>query len=176
MPRPIMKVVIGIVGFVALIVPTTSQAAPFTPLMWKAYRIATAYWGGPPPLCTSIDFEIVPSGSLETPEGEAGAVASLPAEPMPCLLWVNRSLAAPDMFDELCVAMIHEDGHLHGIWHSPDPNNVMFAEISPDSVPACIRAQHLLWRIEMKKTLDQLNHVDRRTDPKLVDLREMFWH
>lgn len=164
--------------FAALISQTgAANAAPFTPLMWKAYNIATEYWGGPPPLCTSIDFEIVPHDSLDTPE-EANVIghATMPSEPGSCVLWIDKSIVAPVAFAELCVTVVHEDGHLHGLDHSPDPNNVMFWAPSAKSVPICIHKAHLMYKIIRHRELNRIEDVRSQTDARLTILRDAFWN
>lgn len=113
-----------------------AQAAPFTPLMNRAYGLATAHWGAEPSLCTTIDKEIVPSGTL--PEGESGW-ASIPDEPEPCVLYLDRWMAKPLRFAPMCRIMVHEVGHLLGLDHSFTVGDVMNPE-TETVPPICQRA------------------------------------
>lgn len=106
-----------------------SSAAPFTPELDYAYELANEHWHGPPPGCSTIDFEIVPNGSIGDFEGEA--TQPLPgAAPKPCFLYVIARDAQPNWFERACAVIRHEDGHLHGLRHSSDPTNIMFPSIA----------------------------------------------
>jgi hypothetical protein len=126
---------IGLAASLALILlfSSKSDAAPFTPELSYAYELANEHWHGPPTGCTSIDFEIVPNGSIGDFEGEASE--PLPGEaPKPCFLYVIARDAAPNWFERACAIIRHEDGHLHGFGHSDDPNSIMFPD--PQFVPS----------------------------------------
>ncbi len=137
------KIILGVLVAVALIAAPAGQAAPFTPELELAYAIADEYWGGPPPNCTSIDKQIVPHGSLDEGELNVSGRATQPQQPEPCILYLDRALAEPDLFGEACDTMIHEDGHLHGLGHSDDPKSVMYP-IETASVKHCRRIANLL--------------------------------
>jgi Matrixin len=109
------------------LVTAPSNAAPFTPLVERAYSVANHYWGGPPTNCTSLERVIVPDNFLVSP---LVAEATVPREPEPCFLRISRSLAKPRNSGQLCAVMIHEDGHLHGLDHSNNPYNVMYPSIA----------------------------------------------
>lgn len=120
----------------SLAVAAPSSAAPFTPALERAQTTAERYWGGGPVDCTSLDRQIVPDGSLG--EGVEGR-ATVPVEPQPCILYVVRSLARPNMFVRACGVLAHELGHLRGLGHSDDPADVMYAYTNaPPAI--CFRA------------------------------------
>jgi hypothetical protein len=105
-----------------------SGAEPFTPELTWAYELANEHWGGVPTQCTSIEFAIVPNGSLGDFEGEA--TLPEPGEaPQPCWLYLIRRDAAPNWFERACAVIRHEDGHLHGLHHSTSPNSIMYPTV-----------------------------------------------
>lgn len=121
------SVFVGLALFLIVAVED-APAAPFTPELTYAYELANQHWGGPPTACTSIDFEIVPNGSLGDAEGEA--TLPEPGEaPQPCFLYLIRRDAAPNYFERACAVIRHEDGHLHGLHHSSDPHNIMYPTV-----------------------------------------------
>jgi Predicted Zn-dependent proteases len=126
MRSPLCRVVL--IGIIAMATNSgAAQASPFTLGLDHAYRLAVHYWGGKPPLCTSLDAQIVPDATLHGPSGElAYAVATQPDSPQPCVLWIERWLAAPIWFNVACTVTVHEVGHLRGLGHSLDPANVMY--------------------------------------------------
>lgn len=133
------KRILGVlaISLIAMTAAPTAGAAPFTPRLELAYRIAVDYWGQEPTLCTSIDREIVSRGSLLS--AEPWGEATVPSEPMSCILYVSRFLASPYESRRLCQVMIHEVGHLLGLGHSDDPASPMYP-YPVTTEPLCIRA------------------------------------
>src|SRR3954452_6034595 len=106
---------------------SAANAAPLTPELRLAYRMAVRHWGGPPTGCSSIELAIVPDEDLIELDGEATQPA--PGEIVPCFLHIRAELANPQYFIRACAVMRHEVGHLEGFGHSPDPNSIMAERI-----------------------------------------------
>jgi hypothetical protein len=111
---------------VPLALAAPAGAAPFTPELERAYNTALRFWHTEPGNCTSLGREIVADAAM--PE-ETEGWATIATEPTPCVLYVQRTLAAPRNFERACAVMIHEVGHLLGYEHSADPRNVMYPEV-----------------------------------------------
>lgn len=146
------KTILGAVAVLAIAVGITvpaATAAPFTPELELADAIASEYWGGPPLNCTSVDEEIVPAHALDDwgNATEAVGMATVPTQPEPCFLYVDRRLAPPDQFLEACDTVTHEDGHLHGLGHSDNPLSIMYTGADRSATPGCLRAANLLARL-----------------------------
>lgn len=131
-----MKRILLIAGLALGLLAPAAPAAPFTPNLNMAYRLAVAHWGEPN--CTSVDMEIVPNGSLGDLRGEA----TIPTEPQPCFLYLVRQLAQPSYFEMACAVTFHEVGHLTGHVHSSNPRSIMYPEVTFIPAP-CERA--MLW-------------------------------
>lgn len=126
----------GAVAIAALALAAPARAAPFTPAVNRAYNVAVRYWGGGPTDCLTLDRQIVPDGSL--PDGGI-AWATIPTGPTDCVLYVERTLARPDHWVQLCGVLAHEVGHLRGLGHSADPADVMYPGLNrPPAI--CFRA------------------------------------
>lgn len=123
----------------ALVAPSSVQAAPLTPPLELAYKLAVKHWGEPEG-CVSIDRQIVPNGALGEHQGEA--TKPEPGEHLACYLHIIRELAAPRMWGRACAVMFHEVGHLNGFDHSADPRSLMYPTI-PFVPSACWRT--MLW-------------------------------
>lgn len=124
-----LRLAFGLVGILLIFgiaAAVKAVAAPFTPGLNYAYELSNEHWGGATTHCLSIDFEIVPDGSL--PEGhEAEAtIPDLDEPPVPCVMFIERKLARPAMFARACAVVRHEDGHLHGEEHVSDPHDIMY--------------------------------------------------
>lgn len=131
-----------------------ANAAPITPRMQFAYELANEHWGGPPTNCSSLDFEIVPNGSLGGAD-EIGR-ASIPVAVEPCFLYLVRELAPGTAFQRMCAVVFHETGHLHGLGHSSNPRAIMYPEVT--FIPsACSRAG--LWLMNHPRRLDAPQQV-----------------
>lgn len=129
-------VVIGLLAF--LLLPGGAQAAPFTPRLNLAFKLAERYWGQYPSGCASLETAVVPADSLS---GEALGMA----HPAPnCLIEIDRDLARPELYGAACVTVFHEYGHLLGLGHDADPRSVM-SNPTPDAdeVPYCRGSSHL---------------------------------
>lgn len=60
----------------------------------------------------------------------------------PCHLSIHEVEESTGYTPEyVCEVAVHEEGHLHGQDHSPDPANVMYGGVlAPGAVPACVGA------------------------------------
>jgi hypothetical protein len=126
---------------VAFFVAATSASADPAPTAEGDIQIAEAFWGGPPTQCTSVTFGTHP------PVGDLGfATQPEPGWSGPCELRVLEvgaldawSFGFPRTAEEICLTMIHEEGHLHGFSHSEDPTNIMYGRVplDPDAAPVC---------------------------------------
>ena len=103
------KILLPIVFSLALYTGTAA-AAPPSPSVSYAYRLAEQNWGAPA-LCTSIDVEIVSEAELAG-TGESSA----PAEPEPCYINVSRRIAAPHEFGAACLLMFNVFALLNNDW------------------------------------------------------------
>jgi matrixin len=143
------RILIFAIAALAFFGVKSAIAAPFTPRMQFAFELANEHWGGPPPNCTTIDAQIVDPSDFEP--GQAGE-ATIPAEGWsgPCILYLASWLAPSNVFESMCAVMFHEDGHLHGFEHSPNPKSIMYPSVR--FVPrACQRAD--LWLMNHPRRL-----------------------
>jgi hypothetical protein len=157
---------------VALAAPGAAQAAePFTPELEADYTAALAWWGiSSPPQCATVVREILPTNPFPEKREDAAMVATQP-EPgktqVFCQIVVFEDIyrATKTTFPVTAGCIIehemrHEVGHLTGLGHSDDPNDVMYkgnnfpticAEEMAESVPESN------WREELKAELAKEN-------------------
>lgn len=125
---------------VSLVLAAPAAAAPFTPQMEFAYRLAVKHFGAEPTGCTSIDFQIVP----DMPDREGEATMPAPGQHIPCHMYIGRKLASPRWFIRMCAVVRHETGHLLGFDHNSDPRSIMYDGVL--LLPSeCWRANLWLW-------------------------------
>lgn len=110
-----------------VVLSSVAQAAPFGLAEDQAYEEAKAWWGRDPipTLCTSVEKELFPPGTITDDQGSVDGQATAPGAGLPlgfypvaapCVLRIAEGLAP----DRLCTVMRHEFGHLLGYEHS-DP-------------------------------------------------------
>jgi hypothetical protein len=58
-----------------------------------------------------------------------------------CYVWLNLQQSDALTGSEICKTTLHEYGHLTGLEHSSDPQDVMFAPFQPDGIPAPCQVQ-----------------------------------
>jgi len=94
-----------------LAMAASAQAAPFTPRLNLAYKLATEFWGGEPKRCAILQAEVLPSSAF----GFEGASARAAVSPMgACELYVSDALLPPDQFARACATMVGLVGYLRG--------------------------------------------------------------
>jgi hypothetical protein len=52
-----------------------------------------------------------------------------------CYVWLNLQRSSSLTWSQVCKTTLHELGHLHGLQHSPDPNDVMYSPFRPRPIP-----------------------------------------
>ena len=52
-----------------------------------------------------------------------------------CYVWLNLAQAPLVTAQEICKLALHEMGHLGGLQHSPDPDDVMYSPFRSDPIP-----------------------------------------
>src|SRR4051794_35406584 len=57
-----------------------------------------------------------------------------------CYVWLNLEQSSMLTGSEICKTTLHEMGHLNGLQHSQDPDDVMFAPFRSDPIPAVCQA------------------------------------
>lgn len=97
-----MRRALGIAVVALLLCTGTSAAAPPSPSVSYAYRLAEQNWGSPasclPDLQVVGDREI--SGSMEV---------------KPCSIYITRAFAAPIYFGNVCRMMFNALAYMHGV-------------------------------------------------------------
>lgn len=116
----------GATCVLALALASPAKAAPFTPELDRAYNVAVRFWDETPTECATVDMEILPDALM--PEGTEGW-ATIPEPGSDCVLYLQRTLAAPRNVERACAVLIHERGHLLGYQHSTDSRNVMYPQV-----------------------------------------------
>lgn len=107
------RVVVITTVMLGLLAPAAS-AAPFSPTLNFAYKIAVNHVGAPP-LCTSIEQAVVPNSP-----GFLGESSGTPTEPGPCYMHAARVTAGMWDFGAACRLMYNELSELNGAgWHVP---------------------------------------------------------
>ena len=105
------------------------------PTLSRYMAIAAAYWGGPEPVCTTQDGQVIrPHAVLaDNPQPEVAAWAEVGG----CRIWLDIDFwpAAPD--ELYCNLIAHEWGHLLGYGHSSNPSDLMWPEWTNNVVPGC---------------------------------------
>lgn len=129
---------LALVAVIALAAPA-AEAAPFTPQMGLAYRLAVEYWGSAPPRCVAVHKEIVSGFANPHELGRATLPGSVAVR---CHVYLARELGGVGHFGLMCSIMVHEVGHLEGLHHSKDRSSPMYPD--PPRQPFCVRRQRLL--------------------------------
>lgn len=117
-----------------LVASTRAADGGFGPMLRQDFAAAQHYWGGPSPLCSTVERRVI-----ALPLGEGGeATEPYPGYYGPCHLYVAQSMIYEPRV--VCTIIIHEDGHLHGLGHSPDPTSVMYPKLTTENIPGiCYR-------------------------------------
>jgi hypothetical protein len=115
----------------------SAQARPFGPVEEADYAYAQAFWDvQSPPLCGEVVKTVEPT-ALGTP-GDA----TMPTTFTPtCVMQISEEPVESNGPGIVCIAIIHEYGHLLGLAHSPDPGSVMYPEPATSLVPYCLEQE-----------------------------------
>jgi len=129
------KAIVAGLAVLSLLLPVSAAAEPAATAEGDL-AIAKEFWGDREPTgCSSISF------TTEVHSEDAGGEATelIAGEPpVPCTIAVKEVGSDPTRTRiSVCVAAVHEWGHLLGEGHSPDPESVMYWQPSASSVPAC---------------------------------------
>lgn len=73
------------------------------------------------PMLTSEDSRILAGNFLDTSGN--------------CYVWLNLEQSATLTWSQICKTTLHELGHLTGLQHSPDPNDVMYSPFRATPIP-----------------------------------------
>jgi matrixin len=73
------------------------------------------------PMLTSEKTRILAGNFLDTSGG--------------CYVWLNLQQSANLTWSEICKTTLHELGHLNGLQHSPDANDVMYSPFRRTPIP-----------------------------------------
>jgi hypothetical protein len=119
----------------AVTLPVAARLGPVGPApaaqlaaMNTAITVAPVYFRGLATGCTSITPVLVdqPGPTIGGNFRDSGGG---------CYVWVNLSQSAMLTGPEICKTTLHEVGHLMGLEHSADPNDVMFSPFRSDPIP-----------------------------------------
>lgn len=99
------------------------------PQVRQAYQVASGHWydsscRGREQLHWATNAQLLIGGGLTPAPGEFVLGEALRHDPR-CVAYLNASVAGWDA-EHLCVTFEHEFGHLKGLRHSAEPNNVMY--------------------------------------------------
>ena len=97
--------------------------------------IAAAYWGGPEPVCTSDDGQVIhPYAMLgNDPRPDVAAWAEVGG----CRIWLDTDYWPAPPSEQYCNLIAHEWGHLLGHEHSSNPSDLMWPDWTNNVVPGC---------------------------------------
>lgn len=129
------------VGGVRASVPITGSAAraPYVPELWKA---SVRYWGGVPQSCTR---GIKVKRSTDDPDADPAdtETSAWVYDTELCSIYLNVDNTewpiTPETAYTWCVVITHEAGHMHGLNHSRNKQNLMSGDWIPDATPECNR-------------------------------------
>jgi hypothetical protein len=123
-----------LLGMALFLLGTASaQARPFGPVEEADYAYAQAFWGvQSPPLCGEVVKTVEPPATGTT--ADATMPTSLTSR---CVMQVSEEPVESNGPGIVCIAIIHEFGHLLGLGHSADPGSVMYPEPATSLVPYC---------------------------------------
>jgi hypothetical protein len=111
----------------ALALPSAAGAADETPWLdagvARYMRIAQAFWGGSVPTCVLNGETLVPAHAVlfDDPDPEVAARGDQPG----CVLRIDRGTWPTLSRVEACTIVVHEWGHMLGLGHSADPDDLM---------------------------------------------------
>jgi Matrixin len=129
--------ILVICAFALLAAPARADhgATVNDPTLARYMAIAAAYWGGPEPVCTTQDGEVIhPHAVLaDNPQPEVAAWAEVGG----CRIWLDIDFWPAPADERYCNLIAHEWGHLLGYGHSSDSQSLMWPQWTNDVVPGC---------------------------------------
>jgi hypothetical protein len=148
------------VAFFAAFLITSSAASASTPnstqiAAWQ--QIARSYFT---PVCSQPEVTVT-----WTATDEPGWAAQAVYDPTQCELRLSPVLF-PTLTPEMqCNMIVHEYGHLAGLGHSPDPDNIMFFAPRP-VIPECAS-----WRTVSNVNVKKVHRHKHRAQRKRASAR-----
>src|SRR2546421_6673720 len=105
------------------------------PTLSRYMAIAAAYWGGPEPVCTTQDGQVIrPHAVLaDNPQPDVAAWAEVGG----CRIWLDTDFWPAPADEQYCNLIAHEWGHLLGYGHSTDSRSLMWPQWTNNVVPGC---------------------------------------
>jgi hypothetical protein len=105
------------------------------PTLARYMEIAASYWGGPEPVCTAPDGEVIRPHAVLGNDPSPNVAAW--AEVGGCRIWLDTDYWSSTPNEQYCNLIAHEWGHLLGRGHSSDPKDLMWPQWTNNVVPGC---------------------------------------
>jgi hypothetical protein len=124
-------------AFALLAVPARADhgATVVDPTLARYMEIAASYWGGPEPVCTAPDGQVIHPHAVMANDPTPNRAAW--AEVRGCRIWLDTDYWSSTPNEQYCNLIAHEWGHLLGHEHSSNQNDLMWPQWTNNVVPAC---------------------------------------